>query len=106
MWVRSHKLTVLTAAGYLLAITASALFHTHNGHGEEQPRPGVSASHPADDEHDCSVCQFLAQKPAPVAFVAPATSTALVQEVAASAPACAVGGVFTAWRSRAPPVLA
>ena len=70
MLVRSRKLTVLTAASYLLAVTASALFHNHDGHGDEQPRPGVSASHGADD-HDCSVCQFLAQKPAPTADVAP-----------------------------------
>ena len=106
MLMRSRKLTVLLAAGYLLAVTASAPFHNHNGRGEEQPpRPGVSASHFA--EHGaCSVCQFLAQKPAPAAALAPVSASALVQEVAAWAPRCAEVGVFTAWRSRAPPAAA
>ena len=99
---RNPKLTVLTAASYLLAITASALFHNHH-HGEDQPRPGVSASHWADG-HECSICQFLAQKPAPAAVVAPVGLSAPVQEVVAAAPACAVRGVFAAWHSRAPPV--
>jgi hypothetical protein len=105
MLARNRKLTVLTAASYLLAITVSALFHNHDGHGNEQPQPGVSAAHSADD-HDCSVCQFLAQKPAPAADVTPVDVGALVQEVAAPAPVCTVGVVFTAWHSRAPPVLA
>ena len=106
MRARNPKLTVLTAASYLLVITCSALFHDHHhGHGEDQPRPGVSASHSADD-HECSICQFLAQKPAPAAVVAPVGASAPVQEVVAAAPACAVRGVFAAWHSRAPPVVA
>jgi hypothetical protein len=105
MFPRNRRLTVLVAAGYLLAVSASALFHNHHGHGQSLPRPGISASHSADNHH-CSVCQFLAQKPAPVADVAPARLSTLVHEVAAAAPVCAIGGVFTAWHSRAPPVLA
>ena len=70
MLVRNRKLTILTAASYLLAVTASAMFHNHPGHGGHPSRPGVSASHSADD-HDCPVCQFLAQKPAPAAAIAP-----------------------------------
>jgi hypothetical protein len=105
MLARNRKLTVVTAASYLLAITVSGLFHSHNDRGEDQPRPGVSASHHADG-HDCPVCQFLAQKPAPAADVAPVGVGALSQQVTAPAPACALGDVFTAWQSRAPPVFA
>ena len=105
MLARNRTLTVLTTASYLLAITASALFHNHHGHGKEDSCPGASAAH-STEGHDCSVCQFLAQKPAPVADVAPESASTLVQEVAAPAPACPVRGVFTAWHSRAPPVVA
>ena len=105
MFVRSHKLTVLTAASYLLAITASGLFHNHEGCGHERPLPGVSAAH-GGDHHDCSVCQFLAQKPAPAANVAPVGASLRAQEVTAAAPVCAVSGVFSAWHSRAPPAVA
>jgi hypothetical protein len=106
MLVRNGILTVLTTASYLLAISASALFHEHHGHDDEQTRPGVSASPAADEEHDCSVCQFLAQKPAPVADVAPVGSGSLVEDVAALAPASADRDVVAAWHSRAPPVFA
>ena len=104
--VRRRGFTVLTAAGYLLAISASALFHDHHQHpGEDQPRPGVSVAH-STDEHDCSICQFLAQKPAPAAEVAPVSLSTLVEDVASPAPVRTVGGVFTAWHSRAPPIFA
>jgi hypothetical protein len=103
--MHSRILTVLTAASYLLAVSASALFHDHNDHHKDQPRPGESGSH-ISDGHDCSVCQFLAQKPAPIAEIAPVGSSARVQEVVALAPAHVVGGIFAAWHSRAPPVLA
>jgi hypothetical protein len=102
MWVRSRKLSVFTAASYLLVISLSALFHDHHGHNKGPSRPGVSAAHAADD-HDCSVCQFLAQKPAPAAEIAPEIASALVQDIAAPAPLCLVRGVFAAWQSRAPP---
>jgi hypothetical protein len=104
MWMRSRKLSVLTAASYLLVITTSALFHSHHGHGEGPSRPGVSAAHAADD-HDCSICQFLAQKPAPAVEMAPEIASTLVQDVAAPAPLCPVRGVFAAWQSRAPPAI-
>jgi Protein of unknown function (DUF2946) len=105
MLSRNRILTVFLATSYLLAVSASALFHDHGEHGEDQARPGVSSSHPGDDQ-DCSVCQFLAQKPAPLADAAPSDFSALVQRVAPSAPECIVGGLFSAWQSRAPPVLA
>ena len=105
MWARSRRLTILTAASYLLAITASAPFHTHGSHGDEQPRPGVSASHWSDG-HECPVCQFLTQKPASAANVASVGLSTLVQDAAAPAPAFAPADVFAAWNSRAPPVLA
>ena len=105
MLVRNRRLAVLTAAGYLLAITASGLFHNHKGCGGQRSRPGVSAAQQAGD-HDCSVCQFLAQKPAPVANVAPVSLSSLVEDVAVAEPACAVVGAFSAWHSRAPPALA
>ena len=98
MQARSPKLTVLLAAGYLLTITASALYHDHH-HGKNQLRPGVCASHSA-------ICQFLAQKPAPAAIVTPVGLIAPVHEVVAAGPACAVRGVFAAWYSRAPPIAA
>jgi hypothetical protein len=105
MWARNRQLTILTAASYLLAITASAPFHTHGGHDGEQRRPGVSASHDSDG-HGCSVCQFLAQKPAPSADVAPVGISALVQDAVAAVSACISADVFAAWNSRAPPSLA
>jgi hypothetical protein len=105
MLVRSRKLTVFTAASYLLAISASALFHEHKCCGDVQPRPGVSAAHGGED-HDCSVCQFLAQKPAPAADVAPVGPTLRAQELPAASPVCGVSGVFSAWHSRAPPAIA
>ena len=105
MGARSRTLSVLTAVSYLLTITASALFHNHHGHGEAPSRPGVSASSAAEDS-DCSVCQFLAQKPAPAAQLAAEIASVLVQDVAAASPIVAVQGAFTAWQSRAPPAIA
>ena len=105
MGARSHRLTVAMTACYLLAVTASSLFHSHHTHCDEHSPPGVSASHESED-HECSVCQFLAQKPAPAADVAPETAYTLVQDVAAPSPAHAARGVFAAWHSRAPPGIA
>jgi hypothetical protein len=103
MWMRNRSLTVFTAASYLLAVTASALFHHHDGHEEEPSRPGASASHYGESE-DCSVCQFLAQKPVPVVIAAAVTPPTPVAEVAAQPPVRVVGGVLIRWRSRAPPL--
>jgi hypothetical protein len=105
MLLRSRKLTVLTAASYLLAITASALFHEHKSCDDRPSRPGVSAAH-GDSDHDCSVCQFLTQKPAPAADVAPVGPILRAQELPAESAVCAVSGVFSAWHSRAPPAVA
>ena len=105
MLIRSRNLTVFMAASYLLAITGSALFHDHKGCGSGPSRPGVAAAHGVAD-HDCAVCQFLAQKPAPAANVAPVGPSTWAQEVPAASPVCAVSGVFSAWHSRAPPAVA
>ncbi len=102
MRARNPRLTVFTTASYLLTIVGAALFHDHH-HGEEQHGPGVSASH-ATGGHECSVCQFMAQKPAPAADITPVSASAPVSEVLAVAPACAVRGVFAAWHSRALPL--
>ena len=105
MWWRSRKLSILTAASYLLVITGSALFHNHHGHGEEASRPGVSAADAADD-HDCSVCQFLAQKPAPAVQVAPEIATRWCKTWLRPRHGARVRAAFAAWQSRAPPAVA
>ena len=105
MLLRNRIRTVLIAACYLLAVSASALFHHHDGDHDESHRPGFAASH-CESSDECSVCQFLAQKPAPMAEVTPVGSGTLVQELAASSPESAECGVFSAWQSRAPPAFA
>lgn len=105
MLARNRIRTVLFAACYLLAVSASALFHHHDGDQDESHRPGVAASH-GEGQDECSVCQFLAQKPAPMAEVEPVESGTLVQELAAPSPESAMSGVFSAWQSRAPPAFA
>jgi hypothetical protein len=105
MWMRSRKLTVITAASYLLVVSAAALFHDHDDHDHGLQKSDAAAAK-LTDGHDCSVCQFLAQTPAPAAEVAPVRVSTLAQDVIVAAPACVARGVFTAWQSRAPPVLA
>ena len=108
MLSRNRILTVLTTAAYLLVVSGSALFHNHHDdcdHGEDHHRPGVSGSHFADD-HDCLVCQFLAQKPAPAAEITTSSSSPLVQNVFAPALPHAANDLFSAWHSRAPPAFA
>jgi len=106
MLYRNRFLAILLATSYLLVVATSARFHRHGEHDEDQPqRPGFAASH-AGDEHDCSVCQFLAQKPAPLAAVAPADNRDLVQEVVAPSLPRHFCVLFSAWQSRAPPVSA
>lgn len=100
-----RRLTVLVLASYVLAVSASARFHNHHSDDDGDQRPGFAASH-SGDSHDCSVCQFLAQKPAPTSDVAPVELSALVQQVAAVPLALCMCGIFTAWQSRAPPAFA
>ncbi|MEN6407764.1 MAG: DUF2946 family protein [Thermoguttaceae bacterium] len=97
--------SLVLAVGYLLTVTVSGSFHDHHhGHGDpsDSSRPGVSALH-GDQHGECSVCQFLAQKPAPVAVVAVADVGQLVQTVVSSSLSRVSTGVFSAWQSRAPP---
>lgn len=123
MLVRNRILPVLFSLSYLLTITVSALFHNHGGAGEnarstaaghrasccgcesrqgDRPSPDVPAFQ-SSDSGDCGVCHFMAQQPAPVAEQpAPELETAL-EELAAPSPIHVAAGVFTAWRSRAPP---
>ena len=128
MWAKNRKLSVLVAAGYVFVVTTASLFHHHAGcdgehcgshsvardgaptccHGEhegEHSAPVSSVPRPGDNEN-CPICHFMAQKPVPADVVAPATSSMLVELMATVAPACPTGDVFTAWRSRAPPVVA
>lgn len=106
MLARNRILTVLLTASYLLAVSGSALFHRHHGdEHHEQHRPGVAASD-GDEHGECAVCQFMAQKPAPIADVAPVGLSMLVQELAVLPPESGVVGVFLAWQSRAPPISA
>jgi hypothetical protein len=102
MWVQCTYLRVLFAAGYLLAVSAAGLFHNHADHGEG---PSDSKTPPPciGEEHGCAVCDFLAQKPAPVVAVSPEPLAAVVQEVAAPVPVRSEVVVFAAWNSRAPP---
>jgi hypothetical protein len=106
MLARHRNLRLLLAVGYLLTVTASALFHHHAHHEghEEASRPGVSASHLAES-HYCAVCEFLAQKPAPATCVAVVEAGELVQSVAATMPVFRVAAIFSAWQSRAPPAV-
>ena len=97
IWTRNRWLSIAVAVGYALTITTASLFHNHAGqdsdgcyhwhsavhaastgchHGgsdESSPRPNAPET-PArcpSDGSQCSVCQFLGHKPAPVAEVAP-----------------------------------
>jgi hypothetical protein len=132
MRAKNRVLSVLTTTGYVLVITLSALFHDHTGHyggccgksGEsptvvgdetgtchhgthdESRHAPVSLKRCPTDDTKCPVCQFLAQKPAPVDPIASVTSAERVEEVVGIAPACSSAGVFTAWHSRAPPAIA
>jgi hypothetical protein len=107
MLSRNRPLTALTAASYLLVVSGAALFHDHacDGHDEHPGRPGVASTHAGDAEH-CSVCQFLSQKTAPVQYVTPTHSFALVQSIVVVSPLCETGELFSAWHSRAPPAVA
>ena len=125
MLAKNRTFSVLTSFGYVLTITVSALFHNHSGnegghcgchagastkslacdcdaHGEGRSYPVA----PADGSTDCPVCQFLAQKPAPAAELPPPRLESMVEEAVAPVPARVARGVFTAWRSRAPPSVA
>ncbi len=132
MWTKSRRLSGVVAASYVLALATAALVHNHTGcdsgccgghggahgladnhgpggrhggHEDGQPAPGAPGRHATQDDN-CPACQFLAQKPAPTAVVAPVAAAALVEEVAFLAPARPAAGVFSAWQSRAPPALA
>jgi hypothetical protein len=107
---RNRTLASLAATGYLLAVCFSALFHNHHGcrghndceHSESPWTPGMSALD-ADDSQECPVCQFLAQKPAPIDVVASASSAPLTVAVVLPALPAARDIHFAAWQSRAPP---
>jgi hypothetical protein len=119
MLPRNRIVTGLTIAAYLLVVCGASLFHDHHddchddhhndchgsrGHGGEQPSSGLWASH-VTDEHDCQVCQFLAQQPAPADSPAPGRCSLLIHGVFAPAPPWAVECLFLAWHSRAPPLV-
>jgi hypothetical protein len=126
---KNRLVSLLLAAGYLLAVSAASLFHDHAdpgcgdcSHSQSSAHKASSHCHPGDsDDHPqspknpsqcpadgshCSVCQFLAQKPAPTAELPTAASGTLVQQAFAAPPARIQAGVFSAWHSRGPPPLA
>jgi hypothetical protein len=127
--MKSRWVSLLVAVGYLLAVGTAPLFHNHSIQGGDQcchghslthedstechhdgqcsapTGPKVPASCPTDDSN-CSVCKFLAQKPAPTAEVVLANAGTLVQETVFPTPASVTVGVFSAWHSRAPPAFA
>ena len=105
MLARNRKLTVLVAASYLLVVCATSLFHHHEEHDEGSFGPGFAASHSESGE-DCSICQFLAQNPAPVTYVVPVESGELVQKVLQLEASRFDFDLFSAWQSRAPPCFA
>ena len=126
MGMKNRWVSVLVAAGYLLAVSTASLFHHHADrdnsgccHGrsgasadchrgapdDDSPRPNTPPPCPPDDSN-CSVCQFLAQKPAPTPEVAPVNTGVLVQEAFSLPPARIAVGVFSAWHSRGPPTVA
>lgn len=132
MWTRNRGVSALMTVSYLLTVTMASLFHNHaiSGGGGccHEPSPAHESSHDChhgeSDEHSsppnthgisgqcssdgnsCPVCQFLGQKTAPAAELALVFSGALVQKAVLPAPASMVVGVFSAWHSRGPPVLA
>jgi hypothetical protein len=130
MSLKNRKLSVLMAVGYMLAVTFATFVHHHPGSGSagccgscglsssdrhelsgsphDNPRDGCPDSKApvprSADDKDCPVCQFLAQKPAPICIIAPVVSSTLVEKVATVDPTSPVEGIFSAWHSRAPPV--
>jgi hypothetical protein len=125
--MRNRCVASFVAVGYLLTVTAASLFHNHppvargaccheqstadEHHGsshDHQPHhktPKSPSGCPADDGR-CSVCQYLAHKPAPTAEVALAASGILIQAVLAPPPVRLAASVFSPWHSRGPPTLA
>jgi hypothetical protein len=126
---KNRLVSMLRAAGYLLAVGAASLFHNHaapgcgdcshsqsspheassdcrHGDSDNHPQPPKNPSQCPTDGSHCSVCQFLAQKPAPTAELPTAASGILVRETFAAPPARMQAGVFSAWHSRGPPTLA
>jgi hypothetical protein len=132
IWKNNRWLLIAVAVGYVLTITTASLFHNHAAHEGDRCYHGrllahtvsTGCHHSASDEgatrrhapktparcpsdgSKCSVCQFLGHKPAPAAEVTPVASGTLVQELSIPAPARVTVNLFSAWRSRAPPVLA
>ena len=124
MGMKNRWVSVLVAAGYLLAVSTASLFHhhakrdyggcchgqslTHGGADDLSSRPDTPIVPPPcpSDDTNCSVCQFLAQKPAPTPEVAPVNTGVLVQEAFSLPPARIAVGVFSAWHSRGPPAVA
>jgi hypothetical protein len=131
-WKNNRWLSIAVAVGYALTITTASLFHNHSSHGGGCCDQGPSLVHaassrchhgeldgdavhgnvpktpthgPSDGKH-CSVCQYLAHKPAPTAGVTAADAGLLVQEVSSLRLARVAVDSFSAWQSRAPPAFA
>ena len=131
-WTNNRWLSIAVAVGYALTITTASLFHNHSSHdggccdqgpslahaasshchhgesdedGAHGNAPKTPAQSPSDGKH-CSVCQYLAHKPAPTAAITAADAELLVQEVPRPKLARVLIDSFSAWQSRAPPAFA
>ena len=110
MWAEIRDLaTLLLLANYVLAVTAGALFHQH-GHqhvGEQgagnRLAPGWACSAENHDDEQCSICEFLAQKPIPAQQIEEAACAPLVEQRAAAAPIPLTFDVPSTRHIRAPP---
>jgi len=126
---RHNPIRLLLLGYYVLAVTASPWFHSH-GHSLAEPRCAASVcehvgflagcdegpKHPADAPHspplspshgdqNCPVCEFLIQKPVPLAASDAVQYAAPVQELVLGEPVAAVAPIPPTWHVRAPPVL-
>ena len=111
---RNRTISVLLAVCYTLAVTVSALFHDHDDAcGGHSCRGDRAADHrlllqkqtpqSPKDAHQCSVCQFLAEKTLAAEQFAELTSGALAQEVVLDAQPASLEALSLSWHSRAPP---
>ena len=126
MLARNRYLSAWIAASYVLTVAASALFHDHGcgssaegcealasaeGH-DSCTGDGDHKSHSSsptapscpDNDHNCPVCQYLAQQTIAADDTPQVTFAAMVQELEAVAPVFSAGRTPSAWHSRAPPV--
>jgi hypothetical protein len=121
---KNRRLNSLTALGYLLVVALAPFFHNHDGglldscaghddsaaisHDADASRghaPAQESPCHSDNSH-CAVCQYLSQKTVATPEIDLTDFGVFVQSLCVSSPAFSLPAVFTAWQSRAPPVVA